>query len=96
MCDWFLLCENDPVGTVRHPVLGEVPTCRECADRHDLTFSGEDSTGFRGFCMEPECVWSSNARSSYSQAEAEVQDHLRSVHGLTDVSQVKFDIDETS
>lgn len=36
MCDWFLLCENPPDGMVAHPVLGEVPTCRRCAERLDL------------------------------------------------------------
>lgn len=36
MCDWYKLCHNPPVGTVTHPILGEVPTCEPCAAKHDL------------------------------------------------------------
>lgn len=35
-CQWFLKCENTATGTVAHPVLGPVPTCRRCADLLDL------------------------------------------------------------
>lgn len=38
MCDWFLLCNNPPTGTVRHPILGSVPICQGCADRLGLWF----------------------------------------------------------
>lgn len=36
MCEWFLLCVRPAAGVVAHPVLGDVPTCRECADRLEL------------------------------------------------------------
>jgi hypothetical protein len=44
MCEWFLLCDNEPVGVVRHVVLGDVPTCQRCADKLDLSFVMEELT----------------------------------------------------
>lgn len=35
-CQWFAGCDNLPDGTVTHPILGDVPTCRRCADMLDL------------------------------------------------------------
>jgi len=35
-CAWFALCPSPAAGTVKHPVLGEVPTCQRCADRFEL------------------------------------------------------------
>lgn len=35
-CQWYLLCENPATGAVSHPILGWVPTCQRCADRHNL------------------------------------------------------------
>lgn len=35
-CEWFARCERPAAGTVAHPVLGDVPTCQECARRFDL------------------------------------------------------------
>lgn len=35
-CQWFALCTRPAAGTVQHPALGAVPTCRECADRFEL------------------------------------------------------------
>lgn len=37
MCQWFALCTNDAHGTVRHPILGNVPTCDRCARKLELT-----------------------------------------------------------
>lgn len=42
VCEWYALCTNAAVGVVEHPVLGDVPCCRRCADRHDLKL--EDAT----------------------------------------------------
>lgn len=36
LCEWFLWCMNEAVGTVKHPLLGDVPTCQRCADKLDL------------------------------------------------------------
>lgn len=36
ICEWFLLCTNRANGTVKHPILGAVPTCKRCADKLDL------------------------------------------------------------
>ena len=36
-CEWFALCRNESVGTVPHPVLGDVPICQRCADKMELT-----------------------------------------------------------
>lgn len=35
-CEWYALCPNPADGTVKHPVLGDVPTCQRCADRFEL------------------------------------------------------------
>jgi hypothetical protein len=35
-CAWFALCDHDAVGTVEHPVLGDVPICQRCADRFGM------------------------------------------------------------
>lgn len=35
-CQWFAMCDNVAIGTVTHPVLGNVPTCRRCADKLGL------------------------------------------------------------
>lgn len=35
-CEWFALCDNEAAGVVKHPALGNVPTCRRCADRLGL------------------------------------------------------------
>lgn len=42
MCDWYVDCNNTPTGTVKHPILGHVPTCERCADKHDLLLLGLD------------------------------------------------------
>lgn len=39
MCEYYLLCTNPAEGTVTHPILGEVPTCARCANKHDLTLN---------------------------------------------------------
>lgn len=40
-CEWMLMCEEPAAGVVAHPILGDVPTCQRCADRHGLTFEGD-------------------------------------------------------
>lgn len=35
-CEWYALCENEADGVVDHPILGKVPTCRRCAEKHEL------------------------------------------------------------
>jgi hypothetical protein len=32
-CEYFALCVNEADGTVTHPILGQVPTCRRCAEK---------------------------------------------------------------
>lgn len=36
-CEYYALCTKLADGVVEHPILGSVPTCRRCADKHDLT-----------------------------------------------------------
>jgi hypothetical protein len=36
MCEYYLLCTNEAEGTTAHPILGKVPTCTRCANKHDL------------------------------------------------------------
>ena len=38
-CQWYALCALPAAGTVAHPVLGDVPTCSRCAEKHDLTLT---------------------------------------------------------
>lgn len=38
-CEWYAKCDHDMDGLVAHPILGQVPCCQRCADRHELTFS---------------------------------------------------------
>lgn len=42
MCQWYALCTNTAVGVVKHPILGNVPTCQRCADKHQLTLITEE------------------------------------------------------
>lgn len=36
MCEWYALCTNAAVGTTKHPIIGPVPICKRCADKHGL------------------------------------------------------------
>lgn len=36
-CEWFALCANDSAGTIKHPILGDVPCCQRCADKLEMT-----------------------------------------------------------
>lgn len=36
MCQWFALCDKPADGVVKHPILGDVPTCQRCADKLGL------------------------------------------------------------
>lgn len=35
-CAWYALCANPSVGTVSHPILGDVPICDRCCDKHSM------------------------------------------------------------
>ena len=37
LCGWYALCLNYAIGTAEHVILGPVPICRRCAEKHDLT-----------------------------------------------------------
>lgn len=37
-CEWYALCWNRASGLVLHPVLGLVPVCQRCSDKHNLFF----------------------------------------------------------
>lgn len=32
LCQWFLFCTRPAAGTVKHPILGQVPCCLRCVD----------------------------------------------------------------
>jgi hypothetical protein len=32
-CKWFLRCDNPATETKPHPILGDVPICRRCAEK---------------------------------------------------------------
>lgn len=36
LCEWYAGCVRPAVGVSPHPVLGTVPICQECADKHGL------------------------------------------------------------
>lgn len=42
LCSWYAACTNAADGTVEHVILGPVPTCERCADRHDLALVPAD------------------------------------------------------
>lgn len=42
-CEWFVKCIREAAGVVHHPVIGNVPTCRECADLLGLDLQPFDS-----------------------------------------------------
>jgi hypothetical protein len=33
-CEWFALCTNEAEVAIQHPVLGFVPICPSCLERH--------------------------------------------------------------
>lgn len=37
VCKWYVLCFEPAIGVVDHPVLGQVPCCQRCADKHGMT-----------------------------------------------------------
>jgi hypothetical protein len=39
LCGWYALCLNYAIGTAEHAILGPVPICRRCAEKHDLTIT---------------------------------------------------------
>lgn len=36
LCAWYARCTRPAVGATPHPILGPVPVCQRCADRHEL------------------------------------------------------------
>lgn len=48
MCEWYALCDHDAVGTTKHPILGDVPICQRCADKHSLTVDLFSTGGTNG------------------------------------------------
>ena len=32
-CEWFAMCNNAATTTEPHPILGDVPICKRCADK---------------------------------------------------------------
>lgn len=43
-CEWFARCTRPAAGTVTHPIMGEVPCCKECAEALDLDLEVPDGT----------------------------------------------------
>lgn len=39
VCEYFVLCTNESIGTVANPVIGPVPCCQRCADRVGATIT---------------------------------------------------------
>lgn len=35
-CQWYVMCDHEAIGVSEHPILGAVPICQRCADKHDL------------------------------------------------------------
>ena len=36
LCAWYALCDKPATGTVAHPILGDVPICDRCTDKHAM------------------------------------------------------------
>lgn len=50
-CQWYALCTREAAGTTPHPILGDVPICQRCADKHRLPVvadHAEDCPGCEG------------------------------------------------
>ena len=45
VCQWFAGCYRLAVGETDHPVLGAVPICQRCADKHGLDVDPFDTPG---------------------------------------------------
>lgn len=56
----------------------------------------DESPGFRAFCNEGDCVWSSHSTDTADQALGVIEGHLKDVHDITDTKNAKFDIEELS
>lgn len=59
-CRWFALCDEPAAGTVQHPVLDPVPTCKRCADRLELELEPYEPESF--VCREGH--WHDGVRGS--------------------------------
>lgn len=35
-CDWFAMCDHDAIGTIFHPILGDVAICERCLDKYPI------------------------------------------------------------
>ncbi len=35
VCTWFALCVRTAVGTLSHPIIGQVPICAECHAKNE-------------------------------------------------------------
>lgn len=35
VCEWFALCTRKATRTRSHPILGDVPICKECDEKMD-------------------------------------------------------------
>lgn len=61
LCRYYALCDRPADGYVANPIVGLVPTCQRCADRHDITLEplvslwGTDRAAIgQGFCRDCE------------------------------------------
>lgn len=54
MCLWYVLCDKEAVGVVRHPAFELVPVCQRCADKHELHFETCEHCGERLHFVEQE------------------------------------------
>lgn len=59
-CQYFALCDNEAVGNVVHPVLGNVPTCQRCADKLDLTLVYDPDNPHAELLPDPADDWYAN------------------------------------
>lgn len=33
-CRWYAMCDHVAIGTISHPILGDIPICRRCFDKY--------------------------------------------------------------
>ena len=41
-CRQYAMCSQVPIGTIKHPILGDVPACARCVERY-VTLGGKRS-----------------------------------------------------
>lgn len=59
-CQYFALCDNEAIGVVVNPILGNVPCCQRCADRVGVTLLFDPVNPHAELLPDPAEDWYAN------------------------------------